>query len=199
MSKLTLTCMGAVLGIVAGTAGCQRQVTPPEAGVSGSVERMTSLANFETYVFSSQPSWTGDIAITESRDPAGPGGRMFLLTARAEDGRHLVLVQSPTYNRTLGKRVKQGALVYTSPSGFRVWGGGPQKWYSKILLQSARARIKDPPAEDRTGYILESPAGTFPVLAINGPVTDEELHKLVDSLIPAKEYLKGQASSEKKS
>jgi hypothetical protein len=36
---------------------------------------------------------------------------------------------------------------------------------------------------------LESPAGTFPTLAINGQLTDEELHALVDSLVPAKQCL----------
>ena len=90
--------------------------------------------------------------------------------------------------------MKQGTLVYTSPNGFKVWGGGPQKWYSQILLQSARWFIKDPPSEDRIGYVLESPAGTFPALAINGPISDEELHKLVDSLIPAKDYLNARAA-----
>jgi hypothetical protein len=119
---------------------------------------------------------------------------MFAMAARAEDGRHLVLVQSPTYNALLGRVVKQGQIVYTSPNGFKVWGGGPQKWYSGILLQSAQYVIKDPPSEDRTGYVLQSPAGTFPALAINGPVTDEELHRLVDSLVPAKQYLSSRAT-----
>ncbi len=197
MNKLTLVFISSALGVVAGTVGCQRQAVSTGTGVSNGVERMASLAKFETYVFSSRPSWTGAVDITDHLDPASLGKRMFLMTARAEDGRHLVLVQSPTYNRMLGKKVKQGTVVYTSPNGFKVWGGGPQKWYSKILLQSARADIKDPPSEDRTGYILESPAGTFPALAISGPVTNEELHKLVDSLIPAKDYLNAQASTER--
>jgi hypothetical protein len=195
MNKLTRILTGTLLGMVAGTMGCQPQTAPSATGAPTGVEHMASVAKFETYVFSSQPSWTGPVEITESTDPASLGGRMFTLTARAEDGRHLVLVQSPTYNRMLGKKVKQGTVVYTSPHGFKVWGGGPQKWYSKILLQGARATIKDRPAEDRTGYILESPAGTFPALAINGPVSDTELHALVDSLTPAKACLDGPADS----
>jgi hypothetical protein len=154
-----------------------------------SVRHMVDRARFETYIFSTKPAWTGAIKITDCIDPASAGGRMFIMTARAEDHRHLVLVQSPTYNMMLGQVVKAGQVVYTSPNGFKVWGGGPQKWYSQILLQSARSDIKDPPSEDRIGYVLESPAGTFPALAINGPVSDEELHKLIDSLMPAKEYL----------
>jgi hypothetical protein len=162
-----------------------------------SVLHMVERAQFETYVFSTQPAWTGAVQITDCLDPATPGGRMFFLTARAEDHRHIVLVQSPTYNNMLGPIVKAGTLAYTSPNGFKVWGGGPQKWYSQILLQSAQWFIKDKPSEDRIGYVLESPAGTFPALAINGPVTDEELHKLVDSLIPAQDYLNAQAGSGK--
>lgn len=164
-----------------------------------SVRHMVDRAKFETYVFSVKPAWTGAIEITDCIDPASMGGRMFIMTARAEDGRHLVLVQSPTYNLMMGRVVKAGQVVYTSPNGFKVWGGGPQKWFAQILLQSAQASIKDPPSEDRIGYTLESPAGTFPSLAINGPVSDEELHKLVDSLMSAKDYLKsGQTTDSNK-
>jgi hypothetical protein len=165
-------------------------VTPDMVLPHVSVEHMVERAEFETYVFSVRPAWTGDVEITDCIDPASAGGRMFILTARAEDGRHLVLVQSPTYNKLLGGFVQQGNVVYTSPNGFKVWGGGPQKWYSKILLDSARGFIKDPPSEDRIGYVLESPAGTFPALAVNGPVSDDELHGLVDSLVAAQDYLK---------
>ena len=156
-----------------------------------SVQHMVERAKFETYVFSAQPAWTDPVQITDCLDPAS-GGRAFLLIARADDHRHVVLVQAPIYNLTFGAVVKAGTLVYTSPNGFKVWGGGPQKWYAQILLQSAQWFIKDPPSENRIGYVLESPAGTFPALAINGPVTDDELHKLVDSLVRAKDYLKSQ-------
>jgi hypothetical protein len=181
-----------------GTAATNQQVSiTPDMIIQGvSVQHMVDRAKFETYVFSVRPAWTGEIEITDCIDPASPGGRMFIMTARAGDGRHLVLVQSPTYNMALGQVVKAGQVVYTSPNGFKVWGGGPQKWYSQILLQSAQASIKDPPSEDRIGYILESPAKTFPALAINGPVSDEELHRLVDSLVPAKDYLKNSQTSD---
>jgi hypothetical protein len=172
------------------TSPAQVTVTPDMVVRNVSVQHMVDRAKFETYVFSVKPAWAGAIEITDCIDPGGPGARMFIMTARADDHRHLVLVQSPTYNMALGQFVKTGQLVYTSPNGFKVWGGGPQKWYSQILLQSAQDSIKDPPSEDRIGYVLESPAGTFPALAVNGPVSDEELHKLVDSLAPAKEYVK---------
>jgi hypothetical protein len=166
-------------------------ITPDMVLPNVSVQHMVERAKFETYAFSAQPAWTGPVQITDCLNPAN-NERMFILTARADDHRHLVLVQDSMYNTMLGPLVKAGTLVYTSPNGFKVWGGGPQKWYSQILLQSAQAFIKDKPAEDRIGYVLESPAGTFPALAVNGPVSEEELHKLVDSLIPAKDYLKNQ-------
>jgi len=189
--------LGEIEGIAA-TANQQVSVTPDMVVQGVSVQHMVDRAKFETYVFSAKPAWTGDIEITDCIDPASPGGRMFIMTARAADGRHLVLVQSPTYNMALGRVVKAGQIVYTSPNGFKVWGGGPQKWFSKILLDSARASIKDPPSEDRIGYVLESPAGTFPAVAVNGPVSDEELHKLVDSLVPAKDYLSSGAAGSQK-
>lgn len=165
-------------------------ITPDMVLPRVSVAHMVERAKFETYVFSARPAWTGNIEITDCIDPASPGSRMFILTARADDGRHLVLVQSPTYNKLLGGLVKQGSVIYTSPNGFKVWAGGPQKWYSRILLDSARAFIKDPPSENRIGYVLESPAGTFPALAVNGPISAEELHGLVESLVAAQDYLK---------
>lgn len=180
---------------LAGTATPATQqvsVTPDMVLPKVSVRHMVERAKFETYVFSVQPAWTGAVEITDALNPANQE-RMFLLTARADDHRHVVLVQDAMYNALLGGVVKQGTVVYTAPNGFKVWGGGPQKWFAQILLQSAQAFIQDPPAEDRIGYVLESPAGTFPALAINGPVTDEELHKLIDSLTPAREYLSGQA------
>jgi hypothetical protein len=82
--------------------------------------------------------------------------------------------------------VKTGKLIYTSPSGVKVLSGSDDAWLANILLQSARASIKDPPGKELTGYMLETPAGTFPVLAINGKISDEELHSLIDSLVPAK-------------
>lgn len=176
-------------------ANQQVSITPDMVVPDVSVAHMVERATFATYVFSAKPAWTGDMGITDAIDPASPGTRMFIMAARAEDGRHVVLVQSPTYNKMFGQFVKQGQVVYTSPNGFEVHGGGPQKWYAGILLQSAQYIVKDPPSEDRIGYILESPAGTFPALAINGPVTDEELHRLVDSLAPAAEHLKSHAGN----
>jgi hypothetical protein len=152
-----------------------------------SVEQMIKKADFTTYVFSKDPSWAGDRQIADILDVASPPHRMFCTTYRAKDGRHVVLVQSFTYNIGLGPMVKAGTLVYTSPNAIKVWSGPRDQWLAQILLQSAQATIKDPPGKELTGYFLETPAGTFPALAINGKLSEEELHSLIDSLVPAKE------------
>jgi len=171
-------------------------VTPDMVVSNVSVARMVEKADFETYILAANPSWTSRREITDILDIVSPPHRMFAITYLADDGRHVVLVQSPSYNTGLGPFSKQGNLVYTSPTGVKVWSGPRDKWLAGILLQSARAVIKVSPAEDRTGYLLETPAGTFPALAINGQVTEAELHSLVDSLIPAREYQEGGPGAE---
>ena len=159
----------------------------PDMIVAGvSVEHMVEKATFKTYIFKTDPPWAGKREITDILDIVSPPNRMFAIAYRAADGRHVVLLQSPSYNKMLGPMTKIGKLVYTSPGGVKVWSGPRDKWLAGILLQSARASIKDSPSGDRTGYLLETPDGTYPALAINGQVTDEELHGLIDSLVPAK-------------
>lgn len=164
----------------------QVSVNPDMVIPNVSVEHMIERAGFETYLFSSNPAWTGDRVIVDCLDLPSPPSRMFFVIHHASDGRDMVLVQAETYNKMMGRFFQQGRLVYRSPNGFKVWAGGPEKWWTKIVLTSAQLV----PAEDRSGYGLESPVGTFPSLAINGQLTEEELHTLVDSLIPAKEYVK---------
>ena len=175
---------------VTADVGPQVSLMPDMIVLDISIERMVESADFETYIFAVNPSWAEPIQIMMlDLDMLSPGERLFIFAARADDGRHLVMVQSPIYDMVLGPLAKTGTLVYTSPNGFKVWGGGPTKWYAEILLNSARSVIKDTPSDDRVGYILESPAGTYPALAINGPLSDEELHELIDTLIPAKDYI----------
>lgn len=152
-----------------------------------SVDDMVKKADFPVYVFDKDPTWAGDRKITDILDIVSPPHRMFLISYKATDHRHVVLIQSPSYNKMLGPAInKLGKVIYTSPSGIKVWSGSKDQWLANILLQSSRATIQDPPVKDPTGYILETPDGTFPTLAINGKITDEELHALVDSLVPAK-------------
>jgi hypothetical protein len=146
---------------------------------------MLEHAKFETYTFSKNPPWTTQSQIT---DVSILGGHTFISAYRADDGRHVVLAQSKAYKSKLGTKIRKGQLVYTSPNAFKVWVGGPRKSYSGSLLESARHFIKDPPAANRRGYALESPTSAVLVLAVNGPLANEELQSLIDSLVPAKEY-----------
>ena len=182
----------------------QQPPAPEEGGLFGiltdmvitdvSVKHMVERADFDTYLFESAPSWTQERQITDILDVASPPDRMFAVTYRADDGRHVVLIQSPSYNSIGESRAGGGprnadvSLAYTSPKGVKVWTGPQGKWLAGILLNSSRAAIRDAPAENCTGYLLETPSGTFPALAINGQLTDDELHALIDSLVPAKEY-----------
>ena len=164
-------------------------VTPDMVVSDVSVQHMLKKATFGTYILASNPSWSSRREIADILDIVSPPHRMFAITYLGEDGRHVVLVQAHTYNTMLGPMAKtQGTLVYTSPTGVKVWSGPRDKWLAGILLQSARAVTRVSPADDRTGYLLETPAGTLPALAINGPVSDAELHSLIDSLIAAEEY-----------
>jgi hypothetical protein len=133
----------------------------------------------------SNPSWAGERQITDILDIVSPPNRMFAITYRAQDGRHVVLIQSASYNRMLEPVTKIAKVIYTSPSGVKVLSSAQDKWLAGILLQSSQATIQDPPSENRTGYLLQTPDGTFPALAVNGALTDDELHGLVDSLVRA--------------
>jgi hypothetical protein len=63
---------------------------------------------------------------------------------------------------------KMGKVVYTSPGSVKVLSTSLDQWLAGILLQSARAAINFTPSDDRTGYVLETPSGTYPAPAVNG-------------------------------
>ena len=100
------------------------------------------------------------------------------------------MIQSFSYNKMLGPMAeKLGKVVYTSTGGVKVLSTPRDKWLAGILLQSARASINLKVSDEPTGYLLQTSAGTYPALAVNGPVLDEELHALIDSLVLAKDYV----------
>jgi hypothetical protein len=148
---------------------------------------MAQRADFQTYVLSAKPSWTGEPVLSDILDVASPPKRMFSLVWRADDGRHVVMVQAPSYNKVFPEMLANDTPVYTSPGGFRLHRNAQkEKWLANILLTSSRSVIKDPPAANCTSGLVVTPAGTVIALAVNGPVTEEELHSLVDNLVPAK-------------
>ena len=163
-------------------AGCSVRPNVTASHMAGQVK-------FGTYAFSRTPAWTAQPQINDLRFF---NKRVFIITCRAEDNRHVVLAQSETYNETLPQKIKdKGRLVYTSPNGFKVWGmpEDREKWFSGVVLKSASHFIGAPPSDDRVGYVLESPVATFPALAINGPISDKELHSIVDSFVPARDVV----------
>ena len=118
---------------------------------------------------------------------------MFTIVGRAEDKRHIVLVQSEIFSQLkesgrIGLSSDQANLVCKSSRGFEVWSGAPQAM-AKTMLQSSMAVLREPPSSDCVGYGIEAPDKTFLFLAINGPMTAAELQALADNLIPASEYL----------
>lgn len=169
-----------VLAVLAGLAG------------AGSVGGCASTASSSqpSFTFATPPPWAQSLEVRTKDDlPDEPRFRALrevagcTIACRAADGRHVVLAQSPGFTSLQDKVRSGGQVVYTSPSGFRAWRGGPEEWYSEIILKSARSIIKDPPSPDRCGYVIESPAGEMAILAVNGQLKDDELAALIDSLV----------------
>ena len=177
MRKIVLSNLSVLLLFV--LTGCSIHQNIP-------AQRMAEKAKFETYIFSSNPSWASQAQITELNFF---GQHTFTTIYRADDGRDVVLLQGASYKKKLAPKIKeQGQIVYTSPDNFKIWRGDREKWFSEILLKSAGHVIDNAPADDRTGCAIESPTSAFLLLAINGPATEQELHQLVNSLIPAAKY-----------
>ena len=53
------------------------------------------------------------------------------------------------------------------------------------MIRRARKAV-----HDRTGYLLQTPSGTYPALAVNGRMTDKEFRALIDSLVPAEDNVR---------
>jgi hypothetical protein len=151
------------------------------------VEEMAKRADYAVYVFGHDPGWSARRQIADMLDLPSPPHRMFAVVYPAKDKRHVVLWQAHTFNANLAPKVHSGQLVYTSPAGIKVWNDKDRQKMADILLSSITG-VTGPfsTAKDRTCYLLETPEGTFPALAVNGTLTDAELRGLVDSLVRAK-------------
>jgi hypothetical protein len=156
------------------------------------VAEMVQRADYPVYLFTSAPSWAADRRIADILDTARPPHRTFLVAYRAEDNRNVVLTQSYPNNDALAAVRKQFQLLYTSPAGVKVWSGESLGRHATNVLSKARgflgvdsSSMGVPPARDCSSYLLETPEGTLATLAVNGTLTEAELHGLVDSLLPA--------------
>jgi hypothetical protein len=162
-------------------------------------EQMAQRAKIPVYIFAENPSWVDDCKIYDLPDDANSLARTFSATYRAKDGRDMTLTQGETFKRyftaVFAKMQEAGETVswtYESENGFKALhhkGEEGAMWWTEFALKSSGFE----PRANRVGYILMSPAGTYLVLAINGPISEQELKELVDSLIPADEYVSSPA------
>jgi hypothetical protein len=149
------------------------------------VDEMARRADYPVYLFGHDPSWSARRQIVDILDIASPPHRMFAAVFPAKDRRHLVLFQAHCVNTEMKSKAREGQPLYTSPAGIKVWSDKDDKPMAKALLSSlgsTKLIFTDTMSPDCTGYMLETPEGTFPTLAVNGVLTDTELHGLVDSL-----------------
>jgi hypothetical protein len=159
-----------------------------------SVDQMVRTADFETYIFSINPAWTSEGQISSGPDEGSSTSLMFNIVYQARDGRHVILSQMPSltrYHTGIFKKLEEigqpFAASYNSPLGYAMYHTGKsEKWWTEFSIKASGFE----PAENRCGVIIRTPAGTYLALAVNGPVSEDEFQKLVDSLVPAREYQK---------
>ncbi len=156
-----------------------------------SVRDMIERAGFETYIFSNDPAWTQERMIVDVVDPMNPTSRMFIVLYTAQDSRHVLLIESQGHNKYMSAMFRQ-AEANGQPIKHTTYANGC-KLYEKVggedfWTDMSFRHCGFEPAKDRMGLITETPAGTFPLIAINGALSEEELAGLMNSLIPAREY-----------
>ena len=158
-----------------------------------SVRHMIDKADFETYIFATEPNWTKGRWIVDVLDPMNPPARMFIMVfpPKDTDTRMVMLIQSQTHNKYMGAMFKQveahgQPLPHTDyANGYKLYRNtGSEAYWTELCFKNAKIE----PAKDRTGLIVQTPADTFVLIAVNGPVTEEELTGMVNSLMPAKDY-----------
>jgi hypothetical protein len=157
--------------------------------------QMAERAPFAAYIFSTAPSWTHEGKLYDMPDEGSAPARMYSAIYKSKDGRDVVLTLGESFNRyfsTMLKAIEKAKQpipwLYESSNGFKVIHQNDRNmemWWTEVALKSAGFE----PKANRIGYILMSPAKTFLVLAINGPISDEELHSVIDSLVPADKYV----------
>lgn len=171
------------------------QVTETDAPVSvradmvmpdATVASMAQRADFPTYIFAQNPSWTGELNLIDALDVASPPKRLFIARYQSQvDERHVVMVQAHTYTIMMSK-LNEVPSWFSTSNGMTVWGGGPeQAWWTGLVLKSAQITA----AQDRTGCMIKSPGDTWIALVINGPIEQDQLQVLIETLIPAEEYI----------
>ncbi len=159
------------------------------------ISQMVQRATYPVFIFAKKPSWTNKCIIYDLPDDASAPARMFCVTYSSKDTRDIVLTQGGSFTRyfaaAFGKLQELGEKIpwmYESEGGFKVLHQNDtqtEMWWTELALKSSGFE----PRDNRIGYIIMSPESAFMILAINGPVSEQELHDLINNLIPAKEYV----------
>lgn len=160
----------------------QRSETPGGGETVIKTEGIAKDVDFEFYVLSAAPAWGNEPRTLKVANVMGLGDDIYMTCSLAGDGRHVVLMQAEMMGKMLLNKIRTGEHVYTSDSGLKVYRGGPEKWYSGILLESVGSMLPDKSSADRIGCGIETPDEGVILLSINGPATDEELFDIIESL-----------------
>ena len=160
----------------------QRVEMPGDGETIIKTEGIAEDVDFEFYVLSAAPAWANEPRTLKVSNVMGLGDDIYMTCSLAEDGRHVVFMQSKMMSEMLLDKIRTGEHVYTSDSGLKVYRGGPEKWYSGILLESVGSMLPDKSSADRIGCGIETPDEGVILLSINGPATDEELFDIIESL-----------------
>jgi len=160
----------------------RRSETPGGGETIIKTEGIAKDVDFEFYVLSAAPAWANEPRTLEVSNVMGLGDDIYMTCSLAEDGRHVVFMQSKMMSEMLLDKIRTGEHVYTSANGLKVYRGGPEKWYSGILLESVGSMLPDKSSADRIGCGIETLDEGVILLSINGPATDEELFDIIESL-----------------
>jgi hypothetical protein len=157
------------------------------------VRQLAEKADFETYIFATDPTWTKSRMIVDVVDPMNPAARIYIAfyQPKEPDTRMTLLIQSQTHNKYMSAMFKQAAAQGAKfnwkeyANGYKVYrDAASEAFWTELSFKNCGAE----PAKDRCGFIVETPTGSFVLIAVNGAVTEEEFAGLVNSLIPAKDY-----------
>ncbi len=157
-----------------------------------SLEHMAEKADFENYAFSGNPYWVRSQTIVDLLDIVHPPKRMFLTVCESNDGRDMLLVQSPFLASGLGKMKKMGKVTYESPDGYMFWHGFAYKWVAKIFFSSTKSILDSKSKGPDNGYYIETPSATCLFLAVKGKLEANDIAYLSSLLKPTSEIIAGQ-------
>ncbi|MFC1764394.1 hypothetical protein ACFL6U_20265 [Planctomycetota bacterium] len=156
-------------------------------------EDLTDVDDFKAALFATSPAWTQKRTLVQVPDPIG-AGKLLVGFYEAEDGRHVIMTMAKSFNQYMGtlvQRIEQGGQPFpwdhTSVAGFKIHRQREKAaslWWTEIAIKNSGFD----PAPNRQGFFGRTPDGFYFTIAVNGPVSDQEMRSLADSLIDARDY-----------